>query len=149
MKKVNHILILLLLAIYFAFSSGVAFTVHHCCEHCFEVTEATTPCCDAHSQNDALCETECTHSAATPQPQHHHAHDAHFFFKIVDFYDISQTLTPLPWNLIQVETIISYPNLEESYLLLHQCKEHIHIPAVAFLQGEHIYDFLQQRIFYS
>lgn len=142
-KKVYNVLTVGMLAIYFAFASGVAFTVHHCCEHCFTIEETLSCSCDEH-HDEQQCDISTTQHDA-----HHHAHDAHFFFKIVDFYDVSKTVSSAPWQFVQTAEKAFNPLAEDNTILIAKFKEHFDIPSIALLQGNLLFDLFHKRLFYS
>ncbi len=144
MKKQHcHFFTFLLLVVYFVFSSGIAITVHHCCDHCREYV--AQQCCEDHGDEES-CEIP---NAEKSDSHHHHAHDKYYFFKIKDFYKASQSVIPAHWQWIQVGEEAFLTQFFSNLSLEKRLKENIFIPSFFHLQGDRLLDFLHQRVYYA
>ena len=141
MKKIIHKAILLtLLVVYTVFSTGIFISIHHCCLHCHEKTEQVH--CDCVNHHDEKSHT-CT------LDQHHHCHDDHFFFKIIDNYDKKERFFAISLHLQQLFIGQYHKILYDTTLSHIVYKEFDDGSPFLIKQGRTFAELHQQRVLYA
>lgn len=151
-KRILYSINFLLLAVYLLFSSGIGFSIHHCCTHCItsftEIAEESSCACG--HDHDEMEENANHHACAKPiKEEHQHHQDTYHFFKIVDEYNkIEPDL-----KVLYQEWIMILPNVVDEKVLGTLCEimpqktpdlpYHLAISCHSFI------DFSHQRIYYA
>ena len=134
----------LLLAVFFAFSSGIAITIHHCCHHCQELVKKSSCsrdgnccCCSADNEDNADLKRESS------------SHDTQYFFKILDNYIKTNLSFFSSWKYFQTNVADNHFDIYDSLLYETLIKEYLKIPPSFHLQGISFLDFCLQRVYYA
>jgi len=132
----------LLLAVFFAFSSGVVITIHHCCHHCQELAEKSACCNDG---NCACCSDDNGDGVNTGDD----SHDTQYYFKILDDYIKTDIAIAASWDYFQTDVVCMQSEFFTSSFYKTLIKENLKIPPFFHLQGVALLDFCQQRVYYA
>jgi hypothetical protein len=134
----------LLLAIFFAFSSGIVITIHHCCHYCQKFAEKTScsrdgNCCCCSGENEDNVDSE----------RDTRSHDTQYFFKILDNYIKTNLSFFSSWKYFQTNVVDNQSDIYDSILYKTLIKEYLKIPPSFHLQGISFLDFCLQRVYYA
>jgi len=144
MKEIAYKLILLIILLaYTVFSTGVFISIHHCCLHCYEKIENVHCNCVEHPNDEPIaCVSENKNT-------HHHCHDDHFFFKILDNYDKKETIFICFLHTQEVSFGQDYRALYETTLSHTIYKEFDESPPFYIKQGRTFVELYQQQVLYA